>query len=130
MPATGKTVDARAERASAVRRQTRHLSVELSTMGRTIELALQNGYWWNVLFEGLPGTHWDAARDVLADEAPEVYDAVASTYVEADQLNKAANNHAQGGHDEYDESIRQRLEALREEITRPKTTLREYAQAD
>jgi hypothetical protein len=66
---------------------------------------------------------------VLADEAPRVYDAVFPSYVESDQLNKAANSHAQGGHDDYDESIGNRLESLRAEIARAKAVLREYAGA-
>lgn len=50
-------------------------------------------------------------------------------YVEADQLNKAANADAQGGHDSYNESIGTRLGALRDEITRAKLALREFATA-
>ncbi|HYH62940.1 MAG TPA: nucleotide-binding protein [Solirubrobacterales bacterium] len=127
----GRTLDEQiaSERTSAARRQARHVFVELSTIDRTLELALQNGYWWNVRFEGLPATQWEVARDVLADEAPQVYDAVFPSYVESDQLNKAANSHAQGGHDDYDESIGNRLESLRAEIARAKAVLREYAGA-
>jgi hypothetical protein len=126
----GEAIDAGVERRGAARRHARHVFVELSTIDRTIELTLQNGYWWNVRFETLPATQWEAGRDLLADEAPEVYDAVAPTYVEADLLNKAALNHAQGGHDNYDESIRHRLEVLREEIARGKAALRTYAQSN
>lgn len=118
------------ERTDAARRQARHVVVELTTIDRTLELTLQNGYWWNVASEVLPSTQWEAARDVLADETPQVYDAVFPSYVEADQLNKAANNHVQGGHDVYDESIRKRLASLRDEIAAAKAVLREYARAD
>ncbi len=129
--AKGWTLDEHtaSDRGNAARRQARHVFVELATIDRTLELALQNAYWWNVAFEGLPATQWEAARDMLADEVPPVYDAVFPCYVEADQLNKAANNHAQGGHDDYDDSIRDRLESLRVEIASVKAALREYAQA-
>jgi predicted nucleotide-binding protein len=117
------------ERRAAARRHARHVFVELLTIDRTLELSLQNGLWWNVMFEGLPSVQWNAAREVLADEAPSVYDAIAPIYVEADQLNKAANNHAQGGHDDYDESVGKRMEALRAEIERGKTILQEYSES-
>jgi hypothetical protein len=118
------------DRANIARRQARHVFVELATIDRTIELALQNGHWWNVRFEGLPAIQWEAARDVLADEAPHVYDAVFPSYVEADQLNKTANNHAQGGIDDYEEAIRKRLTSLRGEIADAKTALRKYGESD
>lgn len=81
------------ERSTTARRQARHVLTELATIDRTVESALQNGYWWNVIFEGLPAIQWEAARDILADEAPGVYDAVAPAYVTADQMNKAAKPH-------------------------------------
>ncbi len=126
----GATLDARtaSDRSSAAHRQARHVFVELSTIDRTIELALQKGFWWNVAFEGLPAIQWESARDLLADAAGDVYFAVASVYVEADQLNKAANNHAQGGNDSYDESIKLQMEALRKDIAAAKTALRAFAQ--
>jgi hypothetical protein len=111
------------------RRQARHLFVELCTIERTIELGLQRGRWWNVAFEGLPAIQWQAARDVLADEAPEVYDAVAQSYVEADLLNKAANGAAHDRKDEYDEHIRQQMVSLQEDLLQAKATLRGYALA-
>jgi hypothetical protein len=128
---TGRPLDqgATSDRARLARRQAQHVLVELATIDRTVELALSNGYWWNVAYEGLPAIQWDRARDVLADEVPSVYHAVFPSYVEADQLNKIANNHAQGGHDGYDESIRDQMEGLRALIAEAKEALRGYPAA-
>jgi predicted nucleotide-binding protein len=106
----------------------RHLSVELDTIDRTVDLALRNGYWWNIAVEVLPAHEWAAGRDALAQHSPATYDAVAAAYVEADLMNKAAYNHAQGGHDDYDDAVRERLEALRTSIGRAKTALKNFAE--
>lgn len=114
-------------RRQLARRHAQHVSVELSTIDRTVDLALRSARWWNVAYEGLPAIQWNASRDVLADEVPTVYAAVASCYVEADQLNKAANRHAHDDRDDYDEFVAQQMAALRMLIASAKDALQRFA---
>lgn len=107
-------------------REARRVAVELETIDRTLHGALESGFWWNVTFEGLPGTEFDACRDELAEQAGALHDVVAEIYVEADQLNKAAHNHAQGGVDDLPDGFRQRFERLREDIERARKAIGEY----
>lgn len=109
------------------RREAQHLFVELATIDRTAEAALESGCWWNVMFEGLPATQWEVGRDVLADESPRTYAEVAPAYVEADQMNKAANNSAQGGYDLLTPDAQRRLLMLRNCVDQAQHALKRYA---
>jgi hypothetical protein len=107
----------------------RHIAVELDTVDRTVDAALRDGYWWNIAVESLPAHEWGAGRDALAQHAPAIYATAAKAYVEADLMNKAAINHTQGGHDDYDASVRHRLESLRETVAAAIAALTSYADA-
>jgi hypothetical protein len=108
----------------------RHMSVELATAAGIVESALNNGHWWNVAVEVLPSHEWAAGRDVLAHHAGALYDVVAKAYVDADLMTKAALNAAQGGHDEYDERTRERLEQLQRSISAARGAIQEYMGAN
>lgn len=43
-------------------------------------------------------------------------------------MDKTAYNHAQGGHDDYDETVRERLRALRRSVAAAKSALLAYAE--
>lgn len=119
------------ERIRAAHRQARHLAVECSTIDRTARAALESGCWWDVRFEGLPAIQWREARDLLADEAPRVYDAVAPAFVTADQINKTANHDSaeDASFQLLDERRRKSLERLVVEIENASAALREYCDA-
>jgi hypothetical protein len=105
----------------------RHLLTELGTIDRTVENAVANGYMWNVRFEGLPADQWAVSADTLARGAPEVHDAVAPVYVDADQLNKLANNYTQGGMDELLERDLDCMRRFRVDVMAAVKALRAHA---
>lgn len=100
---------------------------ELGTIDKTAEGAVSSGCIWNVHFEGLPAEQWKTSADILARHAPEVHDVVAPVYVEADQLNKLANNYTQGGVDELDEEVIARMRRFRESVANAVKALRKHA---
>jgi hypothetical protein len=83
-----------AESTTTLRRHLLHLLGELETLDKTAAQALASERWWDVRFSGLPAHEWHAARDVIAASAPQLYSQFVPLYVEADQLNKAANTAA------------------------------------
>jgi predicted nucleotide-binding protein len=103
----------------------RHVAVELATIDRTLRNALEDGYWWNLHVESLPSEEWASARDSFSHNAA-LYETVAAAYVDADQMNKAAYNHAQGGHDGYDSVIRERLEQARRSVEAAQSAIRDF----
>lgn len=109
------------------RAHARHVLTELGTIDRTVESAIANGYIWNVAFEGLPSAQWAASADILARGAPKVHDVVAPVYVDADQLNKLANNKTQGGVDELYEAELERMHQFRLAVDGAVRALRAHA---
>jgi hypothetical protein len=116
--------------ASEARLRARHISVELATIDKIVESALVDGYWWNIAVETLPAQEWGAGRDVLARDAPEVYDTVAPAYADADLMNKAAFNQAQGGHDDYGDAVRSRLTNLRSAVADARDALNVFGRGE
>ncbi|WCB93804.1 hypothetical protein DSM104299_02520 [Baekduia alba] len=112
------------DRVAAIR-FARHVAVELAAIDRTLRNAIEDGYWWNLHVESLPSEEWASARDSFAQDAT-LYETVAAAYVDADQMNKAAYNHAQGGHDDYDNVIRERLEQARRSVAAAQAALSEF----
>jgi hypothetical protein len=102
----------------------RRVLVELATIDSTVAAALSEGHWWNVRVTGLPGDKWDAAADTLS---PEVHDVVYPVYVEADQLNKVANDYfSRGWRRELKDTERTRLESFRISLSQATEILRRY----
>jgi hypothetical protein len=116
--------------AHAARREARHVIVELRTIDRTTEMALGASEWWDVKVTGLPANQWAAARELLAECVPEVYDIVSSVYVEADQMNKAANAHACDGRRDFQDGMSGALEGLRGSIEVAENALRDFADSE
>jgi len=116
----------------STRRDIRHAITELDTIDKTVKAALENGRWWNVAFEGLPAERWRAAEDALAEDAPDLYHAVASVYTAADQLNKAAKTaaNAQGPGRPYDARVREDLQELRSLTGEATDALHDYLSED
>lgn len=78
------------------------------------------------MLEGLQSTEWAKSKDLLADVAPTVYDAVAPVYVLIDAMNVQAGNHLQGGLDEFDEGTARELRSLRSRIKTTQRALKNY----
>jgi hypothetical protein len=108
------------------KRGARYVHSELDANCKKVNDALNNGYWWNVVMEGLQSGEWQRARDSLADDAPKVYDAVAPVYVLIEDMNDQANNHLQGGHDDFDSETAKEMRSLRGKIRAVQSTLRSY----
>jgi hypothetical protein len=108
------------------KRGARYVHSELDANRKKVNDALNNGYWWNVMMEGLQSVEWQRARDSLADDAPKVYDAVAPVYVLIEDMNDQANNHHQGGHDDFDAETAKAMRSLRAKIRAIQGTLRSY----
>lgn len=111
------------------KRGARHIHAELDSIRKKVNDALTNGFWWNVALEGLQSQEWERAKDALADEAPHVYDNVASVYVLADAMNAQANNHAQGGVDGFSDDTAAELRSLRSKIRSAQRTLQKFYEA-
>jgi hypothetical protein len=122
--------DAHAESLRIAKRGARHIHAELDSIRKKVNDALTNGFWWNVVMEGLQSREWQRGKDALADEAPKVYDTVASVYVLADDMNAKANNHAQGGHDEFSDDTAAELRSLRSRIKTAQRALQKFFDAD
>jgi hypothetical protein len=110
-------------------RGARHVHAELGASRRKLDDALAHGYWWNVRFEGLESAEWQLARDALADAAPSIYDSVAPIYALVDDMNAQANNHQQGGHDEFGDATTREMRSLRSRITTAQRALQKYFSA-
>jgi len=110
----------------SAKRGARHVHSELEANRKKINDALNRGYWWNVAMEGLQSGEWRRAKDLLADDAPKVYDAVALVYVLIDDMNDQANNHLQGGHDDFGEKTAREMRSLRARISSAQGRLRSY----
>ena len=110
----------------SAKRGARYVHAELDANRKKVNDALNNGYWWNVLMEGLQSGEWQQARDSLADDAPKVYDAVAPVYVLIADMNDKANNHHQGGHDDFSADTAKEMRSLRAKIRTVQGTLRSY----
>lgn len=110
----------------SAKRGARHVHSELEANRKKINDALSHGHWWNVAVEGLQSSEWRRARDLLADDAPKVYDAVTLVYVLIDDMNDQANNHLQGGRDNFDEETAQEMRSLRGKMKSALDTLRSY----
>ena len=82
--------DSEADDKRAARRHARHIHAELEASRKRTDEAIGHGYWWNVMLEGLQSTQWANGRDLLADVAPKIYDAVAPVYVLIDAMNVQA----------------------------------------
>lgn len=108
------------------KRGARYVHAELDANHKKVNDALNNCYWWNVVMEGLQSGEWQRARDSLADDAPKVYDAVAPVYVLIEDMNDQANNHLQGGHDDFDADTAKEMRSLRSKIRTAQRTLRSY----
>lgn len=121
--------DEHAESLRTAKRSARHIHAELESIRKKVNDALTNGFWWNVVMEGLQSREWQRGKDVLADEAPKVYDTVASVYVLADDMNAKANNHAQGGHDDFSDDTAAELRSLRSKIKTAQRALEKFYEA-
>jgi hypothetical protein len=108
------------------KRGARYVHSELDANLKKVNDALNNGYWWNVGMEGLQSAEWQRARDSLADDAPKVYDTVAPVYVLIGDMNDQANNHLQGGHDDFDENTAKEMRSLRGKTNAVQRALRSY----
>ncbi|MDX6610020.1 MAG: hypothetical protein QOF85_1945 [Solirubrobacterales bacterium] len=117
------------EHRQTARRGARHIHAELEASRKKLDDALAHGYWWNVGLEGLQSGEWQRARDVLADDAPVIYDSVAPLYVLIDDMNAQANNYQQGGHDDFSEETTREMRSLRSRITSTQRALQKYYSA-
>lgn len=79
------------DRTAATKRHARHVIGELERSDETTARALKRGAWWDVNTTGLQFKEWEAARDLLAENAPAAYDTVDTAYALVDRLNTAAN---------------------------------------
>jgi hypothetical protein len=118
--------DSAAEEVRGARRCARHIHAELEANRKRANKAIKHGFWWNVTFEGLQSDEWTKGKDLLADVAPKVYDAIAPVYVLIDAMNVQANNHLQGGHDDFNDETAQELRSLRAHINTAQRTLQNY----
>jgi hypothetical protein len=118
-----------AEGSRSAKRAARHIHAELDANRKRVNDALDNGHWWNVMLEGLQTGEWTKARDLLADEVPPIYDALAPVYVLVDAMNTQANNHAQGGRDAFDDDVAKDLRSLRSRIRTTQNRLKAYYEA-
>lgn len=121
--------DEHAESLRTAKRSARHIHAELESIRKKVNDALTNGFWWNVVMEGLQSREWQRGKDLLADEAPKVYDTVASVYVLADDMNAKANNHAQGGHDGFSDDTAAEMRSLRSKIKAAQRALEKFYEA-
>jgi hypothetical protein len=110
----------------AAKRAGRHIHTELEGNYRRVDEAIKNGYWWNVGLEGLQSGEWLTGKDLLADAAPQAYDAVAPIYVLSDAMNVEAGNHLQGGHDDFDDATVKQLRSLRSRIKMAQRELKQF----
>jgi hypothetical protein len=107
-------------------RSARHVNSELEANRIKVDGAIKNGFWWNVMLEGLQSTEWQRSRDSIASTAPKVYDVVAATYVLIGEMNSQANNHHQGGLDEFSKETEAQLRSLRSRISTSQRALRDF----
>lgn len=121
--------DSQAKDHRAAKRCARHIHAELEASYRRINRAIRNGFWWNVSLEGLQSSEWARGKDLLADNSPKTYDAVAPIYVLIDAMNVQAGNHLQGGLDEFSEDTAKELRSLRSHIKTAQRTLQKYYEA-
>lgn len=121
--------DSQAKDQQAAKRCARHIHAELEASHKRINGAIQNGFWWNVSLEGLQSSEWAKGKDLLADNSPKTYDAVAPIYVLIDAMNVQAGNHLQGGLDGFSEGTAKELRSLRSRIRTAQRILQKYYEA-
>jgi hypothetical protein len=121
--------ESHAEGERAARRCARHIHAEMEASHRRINGAIRKGFWWNVNLEGLESSEWARGKDLLADNSPKTYDAVAPVYVLIDAMNVQASNHLQGGLDEFSEDTAKELRSLRSHVKTAQGALQKYYEA-
>jgi hypothetical protein len=113
-----------AEEERLLRRQVRRVYSEVDSSRKTVNDALDSGYFWNVGVTGLQFGEWEAARDLLADELPTIHDKVATAYVLVESMNAAANSHRRASR--FDERTAEELKRLRAKLREAQDALRAY----
>jgi hypothetical protein len=104
----------------------RRVHAELEANRTKVDDAIKNGFWWNVMLEGLQSAEWKRYQDQIAAAAPKIHEGVSSTYVLVEEMNDKANNHHQGGLDEFSKETEAQLRSLRSRISTSQRALRDF----
>lgn len=134
--AIGALRDIRRKSSSVVKSQreakrlARRVYSELDANRHRVDIAVRTGRFWNVEVEELQRQEWNVADDLIAEEAPTVWNAVHRAYVLSDAMNGMANDHYRRGVRVYDAPVPEELKRLRIGMREAMKALDSYRSGD